>query len=126
MAFGSFVAGLRDGDASFAEASVLHPEGMGEWQAPVYLLSGSWVVWGRLGAAVMKSRSISPVVEELEDPTYGWSGGERELLVWAAHFWNLVDYPAHFPYRFDQFNFRRWILACQLYKGLAPDISLLG
>lgn len=126
MAFGSFVAGLRDADASFAEASGLHPEGMGEWQAAVYLLSGSWVVWGRLGAAVMESRSIGPVVEELEHPTYGWSGGEREMLVWAAHFWNYLDHPAHFPYRFDGSNFARWIVACQLRKGLAPDPGLLG
>lgn len=123
-AFESFVAGLRDADASFAEASVLHPENMGEWQAPVYLLSGSWVVWARLGPAVMQSRSIGPVVEELEEPTYGWSGGERELLVWAAHFWNFQDYPAHFPYRFDGSNFARWIVACQLRKGLALEAPL--
>lgn len=122
--FGSFVAGLRDADASFAEASVLHPEDMGEWQAPVYLLSGCWVVWTRLGDAVMRSRSIGPVVEELEDPTYGWSGGEREVLVWAAHFWNYARNPAHFPYRFDGSNFARWIVACHLYKGLAPDTGL--
>jgi hypothetical protein len=124
-AFGSFVAELREGDPSFAEASVLQPEGMGEWQAAVYLLSGSWVVWQRLGPAVMKSRSAAPVIEELEESTYGWSGGEREVLVWAAHFWNYLEYPAHFPYRFDQFNFHRWIVACHLYKGLVADIPLL-
>lgn len=119
-AFGSFLARLRDGDASFAEASVLRPEDMGEWQAATFLLTGCHVVWSKLGTVVMESRSVGPVIEELEAPTYGWSGGEREVLVWAAHFWDLERYPAHFPYRFDQFNFRRWIVACHLRKGLAP------
>jgi hypothetical protein len=119
-AFASFLARLRDTDPRFAEVSALHKDEMGEWQAAVYLLSGSWVVWGKLGGAVMQSRSIGPVVEELEESTYGWSGGEREVLVWAAHFWDLERYPAHFPYRFDRCNFRRWIVACQLRKGFAP------
>jgi hypothetical protein len=125
-AFGSFVARLRDADASFAEASVLHPEDMGEWQAATFLLMGSWVVWGKLGAAVMESRSAGPVIEELEGPTHGWSGCEREVLIWTAHFWDLDRYPAHFLYRFDKFYSHRWIVACQLRKGLAPvDLALL-
>lgn len=124
-AFASFVAGLRNADPDFAEASVLHPEDMGEWQAAVYLLTGCHVAWARLGAAVMESRSAAPVIEELEHPTYGWSGGERELLVWAAHFWDVDRHPAHFPYRFDQFNFHRWIVACQLRKGLAPGTGVV-
>ncbi len=126
-AFASFVAGLRTANPDFAQASVLHPDGMGEWQAASFLLSGCHVVWNRLGGAVMENRSIGPVIEELEDPTHGWSGGEREVLVWAAHFWDVDRYPAHFPYRFDRFHFYRWIVACQLRKGLAPpDMALVA
>jgi hypothetical protein len=117
------VGELHQGDSSFAKASVLYPEDMGEWQAAVYLLSGSWVVWERLGTVVMESRSIGPVIEELEEPTYAWSGGEREVLVWAAHFWDLQGQPAHFPYRFDSVNFHRWVVACHLRKGVAPQLG---
>jgi hypothetical protein len=118
--FASALAGLRDGDPDFAEASLLCPEDMSEWQAAIYLLSGCKEVWRALGAAVCTERSISPVIGELADPRRAWSGSETEAMEWAAHFWDVNRYPAHFPYRFEEFYFRRWIVACQLHKGLTP------
>lgn len=40
---------LRSGDPTFAEASARYPDHMSEWQAAVYLLTGSDVVWAALG-----------------------------------------------------------------------------
>ncbi len=48
---GDFIERLRAQDPAFAEASVLYPDDMGEWQAAVYLLTGCDPLWRVLGAA---------------------------------------------------------------------------
>ena len=52
---------LRSGDPAFAEASILHPGDMSEWQATVYLLTGCEEVSAALGGSVLADRSIAPV-----------------------------------------------------------------
>jgi hypothetical protein len=124
-AFASFLARLRDADPRFAEVSALHKDGMGEWQAAVYLLSGCGELWSAVGPAVMRERSLAPVFAELENPRRAWSGGEQQVLVWAAHFWS-DDQAASLPYVFDQGLYSRWLVALHLRRGFAPDASLLG
>lgn len=117
---GDFIDQLRAQDPAFAEASVLHPDDMGEWQAAVYLLTGCDPVWRVLGAAVMAERSMAPTISEIANPRRGWSASEDEVLAWAAHFWELRRYPASFPSTFQGFLFERWIAALHLRDGRAP------
>ena len=120
--------GLRNNDPVFTQASVLHPADRGEWQAAVYLLTGCREAWTTLGSQVLEERSIAPVVYELDQPSRGWSSGERMLLGWVAHFWDVDCPEGGFPYRFDEDHFRRWIIACHLYKHIPPnpDMSIGG
>lgn len=118
--FGHWLETLRAGDPAFAEASVLYPDDMGEWQAGVYLLTGCHEPWRALGERVLSAVSLGPVIAELEQPRRPWSGSEHAILRWAAHFWDVDRWPAQFPYVFDEFYFGRWIRACHLYKRLPP------
>jgi hypothetical protein len=122
-AYADFLARLRSADPAFAEASVLQSDTWGEWQAAVYLLTGCDVAWRELGGAVMEARNIAPVFEELEHPTCSWSSGEREVLVWAAHFWDHRQ-EAGLPYGFDGRNYNRWLVALHLRRGIAPQVLL--
>jgi hypothetical protein len=115
-----FIDQLRAQDSTFAEASVLYPDDMGEWQAAVYLLTGCDPVWRVLGAAAMAERSMAPVISEIQNPRRGWSASEDEVLAWAAHFWELRRYPANFPSTFQDFLFERWIAALHLRDQRAP------
>jgi len=124
-AFASFVAGLRNADPRFAEASALHKDGMGEWQAAVYLLSGCGQLSSVLGPAVMRERSLAPVFAEIEKPRRAWSGGEHQVLIWAAHFWS-DNQAASLPYVFDPYLYSRWLVALHLRRGFAPDAGLLA
>jgi hypothetical protein len=120
-----FIDQLRAHDPAFAEASVLHPEDMGEWQAAVYLLTGCDPVWRVLGAAAMAERSMAPIIGEIESPRRAWSASEDEVMAWAAHFWDLHRFPAKFPSTFQSFLFERWIAALHLRNGRAPSARLI-
>ena len=115
-----WVDGLGDSDPTFPEASVLEADDWGEWQAAVYLLTGCHDEWTTLGPEILASRSIGPVVDELDHGHRGWSSGELLLLRCAAHFWDVGLSEVSFPYSFDEFNFCRWITACYLYKHIPP------
>jgi hypothetical protein len=115
-----FIDHLRAQDPAFAEASVLHPDDMGEWQAAVYLLTCCDPVWRVLGAAVMAERSVAPIISEIENPRRAWSASEGEVMAWAAHFWELRRHRADFPSTFQSFLFERWIAALHLRDGRAP------
>ncbi len=98
---------LRTRDLAFAEASVLYPQDMGEWQSAVYLLSGHQLIWGQLGARIMSDRTLAAVIAELEHPTRPWSSSAATVLRWAAHFSDVERWPAKFPYVFEQAYFAR-------------------
>ena len=114
---------LRAGDPAFAEASLLYPADMGEWQAAVYLLTGCDQVWLALAGDVLRDVSIAPAVIELEDRRRAWSSSEDAVMRWAAHFWDVDRWPARFPYVFETYYFRRWVAACHLYKRITPAIA---
>jgi hypothetical protein len=120
-----FIERLRAQDPAFAEASVLYPDDMGEWQAAVYLLTGCEPLWRGLGAAAMIERSMAPIICEIENPRRAWSASEDEVMAWAAHFWDLRRYPAKFPSTFQSSLFERWIAALHLRDGRAPTARLV-
>jgi hypothetical protein len=123
--FDAFLDQLRAGDPSFAEASALYPGDMDEWQAAVYLLTGSDVLWRRFGAAVLDRRSIGPVIDALATPARAWSHSETLLMRWAAHFWDVTRHDAGgFPWSFEEFYFQRWITSCHLRKHVPPALHL--
>jgi hypothetical protein len=97
----------------------LGPDDWGEWQAAVYLLSGNDVVWAHFGAAVMARRSIGVVAEASEGGQGPSASSEREVMRWAAHFWDVDRCPARFPYVFETFLFRRRATALHLRKTVA-------
>lgn len=115
-----FIDQLSARDPAFAEASVLHPDDMGEWQAAVYLLTGCEPVWRALGAAVMAERSMAPVISEIENARRAWSASETEVMDWAAHFWEFRRHRADFPFAFGDPLFDRWVAALHLRKGRGP------
>ena len=117
---GDFIERLRAQDPAFAEASVLYPDDMGEWQAAVYLLTGCDRVWRVLGAVATAERSMAPIISEVANPRRAWSASEDEVMSWAAHFWELRRYPANFPSTFHGPLFDRWIAALHLRDGRAP------
>jgi hypothetical protein len=119
--FADWLATLRRDDPKFAEASVLAADSWGEWQAAVYLLTGSFEAWQHFGADILAEGSIAPVIRELQDPQRGWSSGEHTLLIWAAHFWNVGASQVSFPDRLDEPRFRRWTNAAHLYQRVAPE-----
>jgi hypothetical protein len=112
---------LRADDPAFAEASLLYPADMSEWQAAVYLLTGCDQVWLALAQNVLTD-VFSPVINELEDGRRAWSSSEDTVMRWAAHFWDVDGWPAQLPYVFETFYFRRWINACHLYKRITPAL----
>jgi hypothetical protein len=118
----AFLARLRSADPCFAKASVLDDDNANEWQAAVYLLTGCPPVWDAFGPEVMAERSLGPVLQEVEERRRRWSGSAAEVLRWSAHFWDMRP-DVQFPYRFDRFLFRRWVLAVHLRKNFAPEIS---
>ena len=118
--FRFWLDGLRNSDPTFAAVSVLQADEWGEWQAAVYLLTGCHEAWTTLGPEILGSRSIGPVVDELDHGHRGWSSSERVLLGWAAHFWDVGCSEVSFPYTFDELHFRRWVNACHLYKQIPP------
>lgn len=118
--FGLWLEQLRSSDPTFAEASTIYPDDMGEWQAAIYLLTGCRETWRTFAHDVLADVSIAPVITELEHPTRGWSHSESTILEWAALFWDVGQRPAGFPYVFDEPRFRRWITACHLYQRQAP------
>jgi hypothetical protein len=120
-----FIDQLRAQDPAFAEASVLHPDDMGEWQAAAYLLTGCNPVWGALGTAVMAERSMLPVFGEIENARQAWSASETEVMAWAAHFWEFRRNHADFPFAFGDPLFDRWIAALHLRDGRAPKARLM-
>ena len=113
---------LRAGDPAFAEASLLYPADMGEWQAAVYFLTGCEQVWLALANDVLSEVSIAPVINEIEDRRRAWSSSEDAVMRWAAHFWDVDRWPVRFPHVFETYYFRRWITACHLYKRMTPAI----
>jgi hypothetical protein len=117
---------LRAQDPPFANASVVYPDDMGEWQAAVYLLTASSEVWNAMGDDVLATTSIAPVIDELAQPHRAWSSSENGVMQWAAHFWDVGRWPARFPYVFAEFYFRRWISACHLYKRIPPALTIVG
>ncbi len=117
---------LRACDLSFAEASTLHPDDMGEWQAGVYLLTGCETVWLELGGRVLAERSLQAAVDQLEQPGRWWSPSEDAAIRWAAHFWDLRHSGPGFPSEFGHFHFRRWVNACHLYKRTVPTLTITG
>ena len=114
---------LRACDLSFAEASTLHPDDMGEWQAGVYLLTGCEPVWLELGGRALAERSLQAAVDEANQPRRWWSQGEEATSRWAAHFWDPGDSGPGFPSQFGHFHFRRWVNACHLYMRTAPTLN---
>jgi hypothetical protein len=119
--FRFWIDGLRNSDPTFAAASILQAEDWGEWQAAVYLVTGCHKAWAALGSEILADSSIGPVVHELDHGRRGWSSSERLLLRWAAHFWDIDISEVSFPCCFDEYNFRRWVTACHLYKHMAPQ-----
>jgi hypothetical protein len=124
VCFQAWLDHLRAGDPGFAEASLLQPWDMSEWQASVYLLTGCDEVWRALGAAVLAEHSIEPVHHELENPRRPWSSSEDQVMQWAAHFWNVDSRSVDFPWQFEQFYFYRWVAACHLRKQLPPALTV--
>ena len=120
--FNAWLDPLRASDPAFAEASLLYPADMGEWQAAVYLLTGCDHVWLALAQDVLSDVSIAPVITELEDRRRAWSSSEDAVMRWAAHFWDVDCWPAKFPHVFETYYFRRWITACHLYKWIPPAL----
>jgi hypothetical protein len=117
---------LRAQDPPFAQASVVYPDDMGEWQGAIYLLTASSEVWNAVGDDVLANTSIAPVIDELAQPHRAWSSSEDGVMQWAAHFWDVGRCPATFPYVFAEFYFRRWISACHLYKRIPPSLTIVG
>jgi hypothetical protein len=113
---------LRADDPAFAEAPLLYPADMGEWQAAVYLLTGCDQVWLALAQHVLGDVSVAPVMTELEDHRRAWSSSEDAVMRWAAHFWDVDRWPAKFPHVFETFYFRRWVTACHLHKRITPAL----
>ena len=122
--FGLWLDQLRACDLSFAEASTLRPDDMGEWQAGVYLLTGCDTVWSELGGRVLAERSLQAAVDERDQPRRWWSPGEDAAIRWAAHFWDPRYSGPGFPSEFDHFHFRRWVTACPLCKRTAPTLTI--
>jgi hypothetical protein len=120
--FNMWLEQLRAGDPAFAEASLLYPADMGEWQAAVYLLTGCDHVWLALAQDVLSDVSIAAVITELEDRRRAWSSSEDAVMRWAAHFWDVDRWPAKFPHVFETYYFRRWVTACHLYKRITPAL----
>ena len=118
--FARWLEHLRAADPEFAEASALHPNDEGEWQAAVYLLIGCNEVWNLLARDVLAHASIAPVIEELAKPRRAWCSSEYAVMEWSVHFWNLDRWPAKFPYVFEHHDFERWITACHLYMRITP------
>jgi hypothetical protein len=121
--FRAWLEQLRAGDPAFADASMLYPDDMGEWQAAVYLLTGCQEVWHALAHDVLGDVSIGPVIDELERPRRPWSGSENTVMLWAAHFWDVDRWPARFPYVFETYYFHRWTSACHLHKKIPPALT---
>jgi hypothetical protein len=123
--FSQYLAHLRAGDPRFADASALYPEDMSEWQSAVYLMTGCDLFWAALGAAVREERSIGPVVHELRNCRRAWSSSERMVMSWSSHFWDVDQWPAKFPYVFEQFYFHRWVTACHLRQRIPPALTVM-
>jgi hypothetical protein len=87
---------LRAQDPPFAQASVVYPDDMGEWQGAIYLLTASSEVWNAVGDDVLANTSIAPVIDELAQPHRAWSSSEDGVMQWAAHFWDVGRCPATF------------------------------
>jgi hypothetical protein len=117
---------LRNSDPTFGQASILRPDDDGEWQAAVYLLTGSPRVWSVLGPEVLAERSLAPVVRELEDRARYFSSSELALLTSAAHLWNIYESEVQFPYAFDESHLRRWVDACLLRSRVPPEDQSRG
>jgi hypothetical protein len=124
--FAGWLATLRHDDPIFAQASVLAADSWGEWQAAVYLLTGSFEAWQHFAADILAEGSIAPVIRELQDPQRGWSCGEQTLLSWAAHFWNVSASQVSFPGRLDEPSFRRWTNAAHLYQRIPPEATTIA
>jgi hypothetical protein len=118
--FNVWLEQLRAGDPAFAEAPLRYPADMGEWQAGVHLLTGWDHVWLALAQNVLRHVSIAPVINELEDFRRAWSSSEAAVMGWAAHFWDVDRWPQRFPHVFETYYFRRWIIACHLYRRMTP------
>ncbi|MGO9899953.1 MAG: hypothetical protein ACLP0J_09715 [Solirubrobacteraceae bacterium] len=72
----------------------------------------------------MTERSIAPVIHELEAATRGWASSQTGVMRWAAHFWDVDQWPAKFPYVFEQFLFYRWVTACHLRQRIPPALTI--
>jgi hypothetical protein len=120
--FNVWLEQLRAGNPAFAEASLLYPADMREWQAAVYLLTGCDEVWLALAQHVLSDVSIAPAINDLEHGRRAWSSSEDAVMRWAAHFWDVDRWPAQFRYVFETYYFRRWITACHLYRRIAPTL----
>jgi hypothetical protein len=121
--FSRWLDQLCSHDQRFAQASVLYPDEHTEWQSAVYLVTGNYDIWTSLGPHVLADVSIAPIVLELEHPHRGWSSGERMLMNWAAHLWNIDDRQVVYPYQFDHHHFSRWITACHIRERLTPSMT---
>lgn len=126
LRFATWLAQLRSEDGTFAAASLLCPDDAGEWQAAVYLLTGTHDVWRTLGRDIVEQVSIAPAILETEQPSRPWSSGEREVIRWAAHFWDVGLRHPGYPCPFDNDRFQRWIAACHLYRRTPPTFAEAG
>jgi hypothetical protein len=122
--FALLLAQLRSAEPRFAEASILHPDEVGGWQAAVYLLSGCGSVWDALGPAIVAQASLEPVREELNIAGHAWTATQRTVMEWALHFWRPDQFMAGYPANLQSLLFTRWIVAAHLRKGMLPMIRL--
>ena len=107
----------RAHDPPFAQASLFYPDDMGEWQAAIYLLTGSEKSGMRWATTCSPIQSIAPVIDELAQPHRAWSSSEDGVMQCAAHFWDVGRYPATFPYSSSSTP-----LLCHLCKRLTPAL----
>ena len=113
---------LRAGDPAFAEASLLYPADMGEWQAAVNLLTGCDQVWLALarGRAQAKCRSH---LSSMSSKTVAVLGPRARTRSCGGRRTSGTDrWPARFPHVFETYYFRRWVTACHLYKRITPGL----
>lgn len=139
-AFTAWIHALRDHDPAFAEASARYDVGRWEWQAPVYLLTGSPHIWrvfgpmtiadGHLGLIAAEALALYGFNDEGEPdttaPTLGdgpsYTGSDSELLSWAQFLWTSqwIDGTPQIPNGLDPDRFQRWHTALMIRRGQVP------
>jgi hypothetical protein len=139
-AFYSWMHDLRAEDPAFAEASERYPLARQEWQAAVYLLSGSFDLWrhfgpmtiadGHLGLVATEALALYGFDEEGEPradaPTLvdrqNYTGSDHEVLSWTQFLWTnqWIEGTPHLPRSLDRDRYARWHAAILIRRGQAP------